>query len=67
MQSSQAGSNKLSVPEPRPLIETPTPVGALCDQLVQEFEVERATCEADVLGLLNKLLMNNLIRVAHHS
>ncbi len=45
------------------LIETPTTVGAVCDQLTDEFEVERATCEADVLDLLKKLLENDLIRV----
>jgi len=45
------------------MIETPTAVGAVCDQMVQEFEVERAVCEADVLVLLNKLLENDLIRV----
>ncbi|HJT78596.1 MAG TPA: lasso peptide biosynthesis PqqD family chaperone [Gemmataceae bacterium] len=45
------------------LIESPTSVGAVCDQLTQEFEVERATCEADVLALLNKLLGYDLIRV----
>jgi hypothetical protein len=45
------------------LIETPTPIGVVCDQLVQAFEVERATCETDVLALLDKLLENNLVRV----
>jgi len=45
------------------LIETPTTVGAVCDQLVEEFEVERATCEADVIALLTKLMANDLIRV----
>jgi hypothetical protein len=45
------------------LIETPTAVSAVCDQLVEEFEVDRATCQGDVLVLLNKLLENNLIRL----
>jgi hypothetical protein len=45
------------------LIEKPMRVGAVCDQLVAEFEVERPVCEADVLDLLNKLLENDLIRV----
>ncbi len=45
------------------LIETPMAVGAVCDQMVQEFEVERAVCETDVLELLTKLLENGLIRV----
>jgi hypothetical protein len=46
------------------LIETPTAAGALCDQLVQEFDVARLTCEADVLALLGRLLANNLVRIA---
>ena len=49
------------------LIETPTAVGALCDQLVQEFQVEHATCEADVQVLLSRLLRNDLIRVVPRS
>ncbi len=45
------------------LIETPTSIGAVCDQMVQEFEVERGTCEADVGALVTRLLANDLIRV----
>ena len=45
------------------LIETPTTVGEVCDRLVQEFQVEYATCEPDVHVLLNRLLKNHLIRV----
>src|SRR5262245_19167642 len=46
------------------LIEKPQPVAAVCDQLVQEFEVERNVCEADVLALLERLSSENLIQVA---
>ena len=46
------------------LIETPMAVSAVCDQLVQEFDVDRAACETDVLALLARLLANDLIRVA---
>ena len=46
------------------LIETPTSLGALCDQLVKEFKVEREACETDVMPLLEKMLKHNLIRVA---
>ena len=45
------------------LIEAPTTVDAVCDRLVQEFHVERATCEADVRALLERLLAGNLIRL----
>jgi Coenzyme PQQ synthesis protein D (PqqD) len=48
------------------LIETPTAVGAVCDQLIQVFDVDRATCEANVLVLLNRLLENSLIRVVSY-
>jgi hypothetical protein len=46
------------------LIETPTAISAVCDTLTGEFDVDRATCETDVLGLLNRLLANDLVRVA---
>ncbi len=46
------------------LIETPTSVHAVCEQLAQEYEVERATCEAEVLLLLESLLNNDLITVS---
>jgi hypothetical protein len=45
------------------LIESPTAVKAVCDQLVKEFAVERATCEEDVLHLLESMLKNDLINV----
>ena len=45
------------------LIETPTTHWRGCDQMVQEYEVERGACEADVLALLTKLLANDLIRI----
>jgi Coenzyme PQQ synthesis protein D (PqqD) len=49
------------------LIEKPITVSAVCDQLVQEFEVERSTCEEDVGALLKGLLQHNLIRVASNA
>jgi hypothetical protein len=45
------------------LLEQPTTLGALCAQLVQEFNVDRVQCEADVAELLGGLLQQNLIRV----
>ena len=45
------------------LIETPTAIGAVCDQLLQEFDVDRDTCEADVLRLVDRLVANNMARV----
>jgi hypothetical protein len=45
------------------LIEQPTAVGAICDALEAEFDVERATCEADVLKFIEELAEQGLIRV----
>jgi len=38
-------------------------VGEMIDALLQEYEVERATLEADVAGLLAKLSAAGLIRL----
>jgi hypothetical protein len=45
------------------LIEAPISVSALCEQLLQQFEVDRPTCESDVVNLLESLRKNDLIRV----
>ncbi len=45
------------------LIVKPIAVRTVCNQLVQEFEVEPATCETATLTLLQKLQKCNLIRV----
>ncbi len=46
------------------LIEAPVSVKVLCDRLMEEFKVDRATCEADVVTLLERMMKNRLIRVA---
>ncbi len=45
------------------LLEKPMAVTALVDQLLTEFEVDRATCEKDVRELLEKLLTDKLVRI----
>jgi len=45
------------------LLEKPTTVGALCDALVDEYEVERAACEQDTLELLAQMQGKGLIAV----
>jgi len=45
------------------LIRQPCSVTALCDALLTEFDVDRATCEQDVLTFLNQLAEEKLIRV----
>lgn len=45
------------------LIETPVSVSALCDQLSEEFEVDRDTCQSEVLALLAELEAQSLIEI----
>ncbi|MGE0554387.1 MAG: PqqD family peptide modification chaperone [Gemmatimonadales bacterium] len=45
------------------LLETPRTVASLCDRLMEEFEVDRADCEADVREFLEQLRQSSLIRV----
>jgi len=39
----------------------PVAVADLCDQLMQKYEVDRATCQADVLTVLNEMAANGLL------
>ena len=43
------------------LLEEPTTLRALCDQLLEEYEVDRETCERDVLEFLDKLRDQEII------
>lgn len=45
------------------LIETPATASALVDRLLDEFAVDRATCERAVTDFLRALAANGLIRV----
>jgi hypothetical protein len=45
------------------LVETPMTVDAICSVLMDEFEVDRATCEAEVLDLVNRLAYESLVNV----
>ena len=38
-------------------------VGQLCDRLQAEFEVDRATCEREVLGFIEDLARERLVQV----
>jgi hypothetical protein len=44
------------------LLETPITVAALCQQLVQEFDVPLETCEQDVLAFLEELHTQQVIQ-----
>lgn len=46
------------------LLHTPRSVAALCDVLMDEYEVERAVCEQEVLAFLDELLTtDDLVQV----
>jgi hypothetical protein len=45
------------------IIEQPTPVESVCRTLMAEYDVDAATCEADVLALLEDLSAEGLITV----
>lgn len=40
----------------------PLVVTDLCKQLMQQYDVDQATCETDVLALLNDMAENGLLR-----
>lgn len=47
------------------LIANPTAVHAIVDAMVAQFEVDRARCERDLLGLLAKLDERGLIQIGN--
>ena len=49
------------------LMASPVRVGDLCAVLEQEFDVDRATCEREVLGLLKQALAEGMIKVEERS
>ena len=46
------------------LLAKPLPVEAVCQTLAEEFEVDLATCQRDVLVFLEQLRERGLIRVS---
>lgn len=46
------------------LLHEPSQVSALCDRLSDEYQINRATCEADVLAFLTDLQEGRLITVS---
>ncbi len=45
------------------LIEQPIRVAALIDALLQKYDVDRTTCEKDVMAFLEQLREDGIIRV----
>ncbi len=44
-------------------VKTPTTVGAIVAKLLDKYDVEPATCEADTIAFLDELLLEELVRV----
>ena len=44
------------------IVEKPIAVSKICDQLMKEYDVERKTCEDEVLNVLNELAKENLLK-----
>ena len=45
------------------LLEKPLTVAAICDTVVDEYDVERDECEKDMLAWLRELVDENLVQV----
>ena len=45
------------------LLEQPCSIGELCDRLQSDFEVDRITCENDVIEFIDKTLDEGLVEV----
>lgn len=45
------------------LISSPTPVGAVRDALVKEYDIDEATCAADLLELVGELNAAGLVEL----
>ncbi len=45
------------------LIQQPRAVGEVCDTIMDEYEVDRARCEKDVVNLLSEMAEHGLVSV----
>jgi hypothetical protein len=45
------------------LIQEPTPVREVCEQLVREYDVEAETCQRDLMAVLRDLADHHLIEI----
>jgi hypothetical protein len=45
------------------LIETPRSITAVCEALLQEYDIDTETCRTQVLKFLNRLQTEGLVRV----
>lgn len=49
------------------LLDRPKTVGEICAQLAREFQVERQTCERDVLAFVNEMAQEDLVQRVHRA
>lgn len=45
------------------LIATPLSLSAVCDQLMAEYEIDRAACEAQVLKFVQNMAANGIVQI----
>lgn len=45
------------------LIEVPLSVKAICDQMLEEYDVQEGQCQEDVLQFLNTMAEQNVIKL----
>jgi hypothetical protein len=45
-------------------LDRPLPVSAICSKLYERYDVDPVTCEREVLGFLNQLAAEGVIRAA---
>jgi hypothetical protein len=45
------------------LLQAPTRIDSICDNLVDQFEIDRASCEAEVLEFVEQLKAAKLIEI----
>ncbi len=47
------------------LLQEARPVAVICDTLLEEYDVDRESCEQDLLDLLNNLMQAGLLEVKY--
>ncbi len=48
------------------LLEQPLSVGAICDRLVAEYDIEPSVCQQEVMNFLGQLLERKIVIVLRH-
>lgn len=45
------------------LLETEMPLGTICDQIMQEYDVEESACVSDTIAFVAELVAEDLVRI----